>query len=229
MRAVTPASAEVRVLTSKDVIAAHRVAVCAGLHSDRLAQACGIDPGVRILPFRGEYSELVPERSDLVRGLVYPVPDPDLPFLGVHLTRGLDGVVHVGPNAVPALAREGYSWSAFSARDLAGTLGYRGSWRLARRYGRVGAREVTRSLVGRSLLRAAREMLPELTMKDLRRSTSGVRAQAVARDGRLVDDFLFRRAGAVLHVLNAPSPAATACLPIGAHIARELLTYDAAG
>lgn len=229
VKAVTPASAEVRVHTSKDVIAAHRVAVCAGLHSDRLAQACGIDPGVRILPFRGEYSELVPERSDLVRGLVYPVPDPDLPFLGVHLTRGLDGVVHVGPNAVPALAREGYSWSVFSARDLAGTLGYRGSWRLARRYGRVGAQEVTRSLVGRSLLRAAREMLPELTMKDLRRSTSGVRAQAVARDGRLVDDFLFRRAGAVLHVLNAPSPAATACLPIGAHIARELLTYDAAG
>jgi L-2-hydroxyglutarate oxidase len=224
---VTPGSGEVRVHTSRDVIVAHRVAVCAGLHSDRLAQACGIDPGVRILPFRGEYSELVPERAGLVRGLVYPVPDPDLPFLGVHLTRGLDGVVHVGPNAVPALAREGYSWRVVSARDLAETLGYRGSWRLARRYGRVGAQEVTRSLIGRSLLKAARKMLPELTTKDLRPSMSGVRAQAVARDGRLVDDFLFRRTGAVLHVLNAPSPAATACLPIGAHIARELLGRQA--
>lgn len=220
---VTTVAGEVRVHTSREVIPAHRVAVCAGLHSDRLARACGIDPGVRILPFRGEYSELVAERAGLVRGLVYPVPDPELPFLGVHLTRGLDGVVHVGPNAVPALAREGYSWRVFSARDLAETLLYGGSWRLARRYGRVGLREITRSLVGRSLLREAQQMLPEVRAGDLRRSMSGVRAQAVAKDGRLVDDFLFRRAGAVLHVLNAPSPAATACLPIGARIAQELL------
>jgi (S)-2-hydroxyglutarate dehydrogenase len=227
--AVTPAAGEVRVHTSEDVIAAHRVAVCAGLHSDRLARASGVDPGVRILPFRGEYSELAPERAGLVRGLVYPVPDPDLPFLGVHLTAGLDGVVHVGPNAVPALAREGYSWRIFSARDMADTLRYGGTWRLARRYGKVGASEVTRSLMGRSLLKAAREMLPALTMADLRPSMTGVRAQAVTRDGRLVDDFLFRRQGAVLHVLNAPSPAATACLPIGAHIARELLTPGSRG
>ena len=229
VQSVTTVSREVRVNTARDVIAAHRVAVCAGLHSDRLARASGIDPGVRILPFRGEYSELVPERAELVQGLVYPVPDPDLPFLGVHLTRGLDGVVHVGPNAVPALAREGYSWRVFSARDLAETLGYRGSWHLARRYARVGAHEVTRSLNGRSLLKAARQMLPELKGEDLRPSMSGVRAQAVAKDGRLVDDFLFRRAGDVLHVLNAPSPAATACLPIGARIARELLTPRTAG
>jgi len=220
---VTTASGEVRVHTDKDVIVAHRVAVCAGLHSDRLARAGGIDPGVRILPFRGEYSELVAERAHLVRGLVYPVPDPELPFLGVHLTRGLDGVVHVGPNAVPALAREGYSWRAFSARDLAETLGYGGTWHLARRYGRVGAHEVSRSLFGRSMLKEAREMLPELRASDLRPSMSGVRAQAVAKDGSLVDDFLFRRSGDVLHVLNAPSPAATACLPIGECIAQELL------
>jgi L-2-hydroxyglutarate oxidase len=217
---------EVRVHTAKDVIVAHRVAVCAGLHSDRLARACGLDPGVQILPFRGEYRELVAGRAGLVRGLVYPVPDPELPFLGVHLTRGLDGVVHVGPNAVPALAREGYSWGVFSARDMAETLGYRGSWRLARRYGRVGAHEVSRSLTGRSLVKEARKMLPELRAKDLRPSMSGVRAQAVARDGRLVDDFLFRRQGDVLHVLNAPSPAATACLPIGVRIAQELLTPE---
>jgi len=226
---VTTASGEVRVQTDKDVIVAHRVAVCAGLHSDRLARACGIDPGVRILPFRGEYSELVPGRANLVRGLVYPVPDPELPFLGVHLTRGLDGVVHVGPNAVPALAREGYSWRAFSARDLAETLSYGGTWHLARRYGRVGAHEVSRSLFGRSMLKEAREMLPELTANDLRPSMSGVRAQAVANDGSLVDDFLFRRSGDVLHVLNAPSPAATACLPIGTRIAQELLAPTAAG
>jgi (S)-2-hydroxyglutarate dehydrogenase len=226
---VTTASGEVRVHTDKDVIVAHRVAVCAGLHSDRLARSSGIDPGVRILPFRGEYSELVPGRADLVRGLVYPVPDPELPFLGVHLTRGLDGVVHVGPNAVPALAREGYSWRAFSARDLAETLGYGGTWHLARRYGRVGAHEVSRSLFGRSMLKEAREMLPELRANDLRPSMSGVRAQAVANDGSLVDDFLFRRSGDVLHVLNAPSPAATACLPIGARIAQELLAPRTAG
>ena len=226
---VTTTAGEVRVHTDKDVIVAHRVAVCAGLHSDRLARASGIDPGVRILPFRGEYSELVPARADLVRGLVYPVPDPELPFLGVHLTRGLDGVVHVGPNAVPALAREGYSWRAFSAQDMAETLTYGGTWHLARKYGRVGAHEVSRSLFGRSMLREAREMLPDLTAADLRPSMSGVRAQAVAQDGHLVDDFLFRRAGAVLHVLNAPSPAATACLPIGAHIAQKLLTPAATG
>lgn len=229
VQAVTTVSGEVRVHTAKDVIVAHRVALCAGLHSDRLARASGIDPGVRILPFRGEYSELVPARAELVRGLVYPVPDPDLPFLGVHLTRGLDGVVHVGPNAVPALAREGYSWREFSARDLAETLSYGGSWHLARRYARTGAREVTRSLFGRSLLKDVRKMLPELRANDLRPSMSGVRAQAVASDGRLVDDFLFRRSGDVLHVLNAPSPAATACLPIGVHIARELLTPTTAG
>lgn len=226
---VTTVSGEVRVRSSQDVIVAHRVAVCAGLHSDRLARACGIDPGVSILPFRGEYRELVPERAGLVRGLVYPVPDPELPFLGVHLTRGLDGVVHVGPNAVPAMAREGYSWRVFSVRDLAESLLYGGSWRLARKYGRVGAREMVRSLNGGSLLKAAQEMLPELTSKDLRPSMSGVRAQAVTRDGHLVDDFLFRRCAAVLHVLNAPSPAATACLPIGVRIAQELLSAQTAG
>jgi L-2-hydroxyglutarate oxidase len=228
VQSVTTSSREVRVHTSKDVIIAHRVAVCGGLHSDRLARASGIDPGVRILPFRGEYNELVPERAALVRGLVYPVPDPDLPFLGVHLTRGLDGVVHVGPNAVPAMAREGYSWRIFSTRDLAEILGYGGTWRLARKYGRVGAHEVTRSLVGRSLLREARLMVPELRTRDLRPSMSGVRAQAVAKDGHLVDDFLFCHAGNVLHVLNAPSPAATACLPIGTRIAEELLNPQAA-
>jgi L-2-hydroxyglutarate oxidase len=157
-----------------------------------------------------------------VKGLVYPVPDPDLPFLGVHLTRGIDGTVHIGPNAVPAFAREGYSWGKVNARDLAETLRYPGTWRLARKYGRTGAQEIIRSLAGSSLVKAAREMLPELDPADVRRSTAGVRAQAVTRQGKLVDDFLFLRSGPTLHVLNAPSPAATACLPIGRHIADQL-------
>jgi len=222
VESVTGVGDRTTVTATEESLAAHRVVVCAGLQSDRLARASGLDPGVRILPFRGEYSELIAERAHLVKGLVYPVPDPDLPFLGVHLTRGIDDVVHVGPNAVPALAREGYTWRRFSAHDVFESATYPGSWRLARRYGGTGAREIARSLTGRSLVRAARSMLPELTPGDVRRSGSGVRAQAVARDGRLVDDFLFIRSGPVLHVLNAPSPAATACLPIGEHIAHQL-------
>ncbi|MFF0341399.1 L-2-hydroxyglutarate oxidase [Kribbella sp. NPDC004875] len=220
--AVENAGSSVRVRTTDEVIEAERVAVCAGLHSDRLARASGLEPGVRILPFRGEFSEIVPEREFLVQGLVYPVPDPDLPFLGVHLTRGIDGTVHVGPNAVPALAREGYSWAKIKPRDVWEAATYRGSWRLARRYGRTGAKEIARSLTGRALVREARRMLPELRVADVRRSGAGVRAQAVTRDGKLVDDFLFLRDGRALHVLNAPSPAATACLVIGDRIAEEL-------
>ncbi|MCW2811469.1 MAG: hydroxyglutarate oxidase [Friedmanniella sp.] len=219
---VKPAGSGARVRTDQETIEAHRVAVCAGLQSDRLARASGLDPGVRILPFRGEYSELVPGREFLVQGLVYPVPDPDLPFLGVHLTRGIDGTVHIGPNAVPALAREGYSWSDVVPRDVWEAVSYPGSWRLARKYGKTGAQEIVRSLRGKALVSAARGMLPELRAQDVRKSGSGVRAQAVTRDGKLVDDFLFLRQGPALHVLNAPSPAATACLPIGEHIAREL-------
>lgn len=213
----------VRVRTTDDVVEADRVAVCAGLHSDRLARASGLEPGVRILPFRGEFSELVPEREHLVKGLVYPVPDPDLPFLGVHLTRGIDGSVHVGPNAVPALSREGYSWGQIIPRDVWEAATYRGTWRLARRYARTGAKEIARSLTGRALVKEARRMLPELQVADVRRSGAGVRAQAVTRDGKLVDDFLFLRDGNALHVLNAPSPAATACLVIADRIAEELI------
>jgi len=216
------AGSAVRVHTTDEVIEADRVAACAGLHSDRLAQASGLEPGVRILPFRGEFSEIVPERDFLVKGMVYPVPDPDLPFLGVHLTRGIDGTVHIGPNAVPALAREGYSWSKIRGRDLWDSMTYRGSWRLARRYAKTGAKEIMRSLTGRALVREAQRMLPELRVSDVRRSGAGVRAQAVTREGKLVDDFLFLRDGRTLHVLNAPSPAATACLLIGDRIAEEL-------
>lgn len=215
---------EVLLRTTRDTLAAHRSVVCAGLQSDRMARLSGSDPKVRIVPFRGEYRELIPERSGLVRGLVYPVPDPELPFLGVHLTRGIDGHVHIGPNAVPALAREGYTWADVSVRDLADSMAFKGSWRLARRYGKVGAGEMVRSLVGRSFVAAVRRMLPDIQAGDMRRAPAGVRAQAVGADGKLVDDFLLRREGPVLHVLNAPSPAATASLLIGRRIAAEILS-----
>ncbi|MEN8650047.1 L-2-hydroxyglutarate oxidase [Streptomyces sp. 21So2-11] len=212
----------VAVRTTDGAVLRARVLVnCAGLHCDRVARLAGDDPGMRIVPFRGEYYELA--RPELVRGLVYPVPDPAFPFLGVHLTRGIGGGVHVGPNAVPALAREGYAWSTIRPRELAGTLGWPGSWRIARRHWRYGAGELHRSLSKRAFTDAVRRLLPAATEADLRVAPAGVRAQAVLRDGTLVDDFLIRQAPRTIHVLNAPSPAATAALPIGRQVARRAL------
>ncbi|MFI1884874.1 L-2-hydroxyglutarate oxidase [Streptomyces jumonjinensis] len=206
---------------SGTVIRARALVNCAGLHSDRVARLAGDDPQMRIVPFRGEYYELAePER---VRGLVYPVPDPAFPFLGVHLTRGIDGSVHVGPGAVPALAREGYDWSVIRPGELAGTLSWPGSWRMAGRHWRYGAGELRRSLSKRAFTAAVRRLLPSVTEAELRPAASGVRAQAVLRDGTLVDDFLIKEAPRTVHVLNAPSPAATASLPIGREVARRAL------
>ncbi|MGI5290551.1 L-2-hydroxyglutarate oxidase [Nonomuraea polychroma] len=196
---------------------------CAGLHSDRIARLAGIDLDVRILPFRGEYYELTPQAAPLVNGLVYPVPDPDIPFLGVHLTRMLDGTVHAGPNAVLALAKEGYTWDVVRLRELAEVAGWPGSWRLARRWWRTGIDEVRRSLSRARFVASLQELVPELTSADVVPTHAGVRAQAVGRDGALLDDFLFRRGDHQLHVLNAPSPAATAALEIARHIADELV------
>ncbi|MGW4032537.1 L-2-hydroxyglutarate oxidase [Streptomyces sp. NPDC004838] len=208
----------VAVRTASGTVLRARVLVnCAGLHCDRVARLAGDDPGMRIVPFRGEYYELAD--PSLVRGLVYPVPDPAFPFLGVHLTRGINGGVHVGPNAVPALAREGYDWSTVRPRELAGTLGWPGSWRIARRHWRYGAGELHRSLSRGAFTASVRRLLPAVTEADLRPAPAGVRAQAVLRDGTLVDDFLIRETRRVIHVLNAPSPAATASLPIGREIA----------
>lgn len=218
----------VAVRTASGTVVRARVLVnCAGLHCDRVALLAGDEPGMRIVPFRGEYYELT--RPDLVRGLIYPVPDPAFPFLGVHLTRGIEGGVHVGPNAVPALAREGYSWSAVRPLELAGTLGWPGSWRIARRHWRYGAGELHRSLSKRAFATAVRRLLPAVTEDDLRPAASGVRAQAVLRDGTLADDFLIREAPRTVHVLNAPSPAATASLPIGREVARRALMALADG
>ncbi|SEO50214.1 L-2-hydroxyglutarate oxidase [Actinacidiphila rubida] len=196
---------------------------CAGLHSDRLARLAGHEPGMRILPFRGEFYELVPQRRALVRGLVYPVPDPAFPFLGVHLTRDVHGGVHLGPNAVPALAREGYRRRTVRLRDVADTAAFPGTWRIARRHWRQEVGEVRRSLSKRAFTTDARRLLPALRPQDLVPAPAGVRAQAVLPDGTLVDDFLFGGSGPFVHVLNAPSPAATAALPIGREVARRAL------
>ena len=204
--------------TSTGDLAAELVVNCAGLHADRVATLLGHHPSVRLVPFRGEYRELTPPAAHLVRGLVYPVPDPDLPFLGVHLTRGIDGHVHAGPNAVLALAREGYRWRDVSPRDLAEVLGYAGSWRLARSQARTGVAEVLRSLSARRFTDSVRRLVPELDGADLVPAPAGVRAQAVGRDGALVEDFLVERSHRAVHLLNAPSPAATASLSIARHV-----------
>jgi L-2-hydroxyglutarate oxidase len=222
VRAAAERADAVTLETSAGDVAADVVVNCAGLHADVLARQMGHQPSVRIVPFRGEYRELRPEATHLVRGLVYPVPDPELPFLGVHLTRGIEGHVHAGPNAVLALAREGYGWGDVRPRELAGTLVWPGFWRLARRQARTGAAEVARSLSDRRFGDSLRRLVPELRDEDLVPSPAGVRAQAVARDGRLVDDFLVERHGRVVHLLNAPSPAATASLEIARHVV-ELL------
>jgi L-2-hydroxyglutarate oxidase len=213
----------VTVTTTLAEVRAKVLVNCAGLYSDRIARMAGDEPGVRIIPFRGEYFELAAKARDLVQGLVYPVPDPAFPFLGVHLTKDLQGGVHVGPNAVPALAREGYSWGAVRPREFAETLSWPGSWRLAARHWRAEVVEVRRSLSRRAFTRDVQRLLPAVTEADLLPTAAGVRAQAVGRDGTLLDDFAFAEAPRTVHVLNAPSPAATASLPIGREVARRAL------
>jgi L-2-hydroxyglutarate oxidase len=195
---------------------------CAGLQSDRIARLAGLHPSARIVPFRGEYYELAPERRDLVRGLIYPVPDPRFPFLGVHLTRMVDGSVHAGPNAVLALGREGYRWRDVSARDLADSLRFPGTWRLGRDCWRPGLDEVLRSLSRRRFAESLARLVPAITEADLVPAGAGVRAQALTPAGTLVDDFLIQAAPRQIHVLNAPSPAATGSLEIARHVADRL-------
>jgi L-2-hydroxyglutarate oxidase len=211
--------------TSQGAIEARRVVTCGGLQADRLAVAVsGTEgaAGLRVVPFRGEYYELPAERSHLVRTLIYPVPDPQFPFLGVHLTRGIDGHVHVGPSAVLALAREGYSWRELNFADVRDTMRFSGFRKLAAQHWRYGAGEMARSVSKRRFVSALRRLVPDVTVGDLEPAPSGVRAQAVTPDGELVDDFAFQQVGHALHVLNAPSPAATASLEIGKTIASRL-------
>ncbi len=192
---------------------------CGGLQSDRVARICGVDPGVHIIPFRGEYYELHPSRHSLVRNLIYPVPDPRFPFLGVHFTRMIGGGIEAGPNAVLAFKREGYKMTDVRVGDLADTFGYSGFWKMAARYWKTGAGEFWRSLNKTAFVKALQRLLPELKAEDLNPGGSGVRAQAVDPEGKLLDDFHVIRAERMIHVLNAPSPAATSSLSIGKTIA----------
>src|SRR5699024_616070 len=196
---------------------------CAGLYADRVAELAGVHPTARIVPFRGEYFTLRPERAHLVRGLIYPVPDPALPFLGVHLSRMLDGSVHAGPNAVLALSREGYRWSDISASDLAAVATFPGSWRLARRYAYpTGLNEIARSVSTRRFAASLARLVPAVVERDIVRRASRVRAQARHRARTLADDSLGQTAPNQVHVLNAPPPAATGALKIAEHIATRV-------
>lgn len=191
---------------------------CAGLFSDRVAKMAGIKSDTKIVPFRGEYYELVPEKRGLVEGLVYPVPDPAFPFLGVHFTKMIDGSVHIGPNAVPGLMREGYRKSDIDLADMRELATNRGLWKLAMRYWPMGTKEMWRSLSKPAFTKSVREYIPEITEKDLVPAGAGVRAQALTNEGKLLDDFFIVKEKKALHVLNAPSPAATASLKIAEYI-----------
>ncbi|KSV74520.1 hypothetical protein N182_28170 [Sinorhizobium sp. GL2] len=206
---------------SKETFRADYAIFCAGLHADRLARKCGVDVDFRIVPFRGEYYRLPSKLDNIVKHLIYPVPDPALPFLGVHLTRMIGGYVTVGPNAVLALAREGYDWSRVSLWDLADMATFGGFWRVIGRNLGSAAKEFGNSLFRQRYLAECQKYCPSLHIDDLEPYPAGVRAQAVLKDGTLVHDFLIRRTSRTLHVCNAPSPAATAALPIGRYLAQQ--------
>jgi len=195
---------------------------CAGLYSDNIAQLDNVEPELRIIPFRGEYFSIAEEKSHLVNNMIYPISDPDLPFLGIHLTKTVDNKIEAGPNAVLAFAKEGYDWSKINITEFSKTILYPGMWKLGRRYFSTGISEMYRSLNKDVFLREILKYIPDITKKDLTPRIAGVRAQAVGKDGSLIDDFVFERKEQSLHVLNAPSPAATASLAIGEHIVKEI-------
>ena len=195
---------------------------CGGLYSDKLAIMDGLEPNVRIIPFRGEYYTFDKSKSNLVNNMIYPIADPDLPFLGIHLTKTIDGNIEAGPNAVFAFAKEGYKWTNINFKETFNSLTYIGMLNLGKKYFKTGISEMYRSLNKKAFVKEVNKLIPGMTIKDLQPRGAGVRAQAVDKDGNLVDDFLFQEGLSSLHVLNAPSPAATACLAIGEHIANKV-------
>jgi len=205
--------------TARGAVQSRYLINCAGLYSDRVAALMGIRPEVRIIPFRGEYYMLRADRRALVRNLIYPVPDPEFPFLGVHFTRTVHGDVEAGPNAVLAFAREGYRLGTVRLGELGGTLAYAGFWNMARRYWKMGGYELYRSASKAAFVRSLQKLVPAVQAHDIERGGAGVRAQAVSPNGSLVDDFKISVTEGAVHVVNAPSPAATASLAIGRHIA----------
>lgn len=208
--------------TNNGTFATHFVINCAGLHSDRVAKLGQVNPQAKIVPFRGEYYELVPEKRYLVKTLIYPVPNPDFPFLGVHFTKMIDGSVHAGPNAVLSFKREGYKKTDFDLQDFAETMTYPGFWRLAAKNAGEGVQEIIRSLSKAAFVRSLQRLIPEVQANDLVPTHAGVRAQALMHDGKLVDDFLIVRGQNSLHVCNAPSPAATSSIEIGKAITEQI-------
>ncbi len=217
--------ARVVVASTAGDVEARALVACGGLSSDRLARMAGVETDVAIVPFRGEYWTLAASRTGLVRNLIYPVPDPSFPFLGVHFTRRIGGGVEAGPNAVLALAREGYRRTSFDARDAWDMARWPGLWRMARRHWRAGLGEQLRSFSRAAFARACATLVPEVTADDLAPGGAGVRAQAIRRDGAMVDDFAIYEAERMVHVVNAPSPAATASLAIGEEIAARALRW----
>ena len=224
---VKEAEGLLRISTSSGEIRSRYLINCAGLFADEVARMAGETPEVQVVPFRGEYYKLRPERRDLVRGTIYPVPDPNFPFLGVHLTSTIGGEVEAGPNAVFAFAREGYGWDRINPRELVQALRYPGVWQLAKRHWRVAAFEYYRSFNKRAFVESLQRLVPELRDEDVVRGGAGVRAQALNRDGSLADEFVIISSERALHVLNAPSPAATASIAIGRHIAGVMLALAA--
>ena len=219
VESITESSTGATLRTGSGTLKARSMINCSGLQSDRVAKMAGRDVKARIMPFRGEYFELTPGARTLVKHLIYPVPDPRFPFLGVHFTRMIDNEIHAGPNAVVALAREGYSWRVANRVDLKEMAMDKGSWILAKKYWKTGAGEMLRSLSKAAFVRALQNLVPAITANDLIKSKAGIRAQAIRPDGSLVDDFEFADGPRSVHVVNAPSPAATASLAIGEDIA----------
>ncbi|MGI8890363.1 MAG: L-2-hydroxyglutarate oxidase [Chthoniobacterales bacterium] len=219
---IEPASGRYVLETTIGAVECKFLINCGGLQSDRIARRTGLNPGARIVPFRGEYYELIPERQSLVKALIYPVPDPAFPFLGVHFTRMIDGSVHAGPNAVLALQREGYRKTDFGFGAFVETMTYPGFWRLARKHYKEGFAEMWRSLSKRAFVRSLQRLIPDVKTEDLVPTGAGVRAQALLRSGDMVDDFLIIHGPNSLHVCNAPSPAATASLEIGKAVAEKV-------
>jgi (S)-2-hydroxyglutarate dehydrogenase len=219
VRQVKKNSQELILIADNDQVRCRNLVNCAGLHSDRVARLCGVNPGLQIIPFRGEYFKLIPERHGLVNNLIYPVPDPRFPFLGVHFTRQIAGGVEAGPNAVLAFKRLGYRKFSFSLPDTAQFVFYRGFWVMGLKFWKMGLGEFYRSFSKKAFVKALQRLIPEIRAEDLQPGGAGVRAQALEANGLLVDDFRIREAERMVHVLNAPSPAATASISIGQSIA----------
>ena len=211
------------VKSKKDTFIGDFIINCAGLFSDKIAKLDGLIPKVKIIPFRGEYYEIVTQKSDLLNNMIYPIADPDLPFLGIHLTKNVNGRIEAGPNAVLAFAREGYTWSKINLSQTLETITYKGMVKLGKKYIKTGLHEMYRSLNKSAFVKEINRLIPNITSEDLIKKQAGVRAQAVSENGELLDDFLFDEGNRSLHVLNAPSPAATASLAIGEYISSKVL------